>query len=259
MVRKLTVLALLLLLSLSLSTEGFGQAGTLGTVAGTVSDSAGAVLPGVTIKVRNEDTGVTNSMLTNDNGGYRLLLSPGQNYSVTAEFTGFKTTKVTKVIVRAADEQTVNIGMEIGDISIDIVVPADRNPMMNELNQHVGNLLDETQLRNLPIMGADPIQLITNMPGYRASPLGHEYDTVGGLPMYMMNTVRDGLSVTDGMFPNGVSSGTQLNPDMISEIRLILAPVDAEGDVETVRSRSRPGLEPTSSSGTSTITSARTR
>jgi hypothetical protein len=46
--------------------------------------------------------------------------------------------------------------------------------------------------------------------------------------MYMMNTTRDGLSVTDGFSPGGVGSNTILNPDMISEIRLILSPVDAE-------------------------------
>jgi hypothetical protein len=61
---------------------------------------------------------------------------------------------------------------------------------------------------------------------YRA--LGHEFDTISGLPMYMINTVRDGLSVTDGFSPGGVGSNTILNPDMIAEIRLILSPVDAE-------------------------------
>ena len=44
----------------------------------------------------------------------------------------------------------------------------------------------------------------------------------------LINTVRDGLSVTDGRFPNGAFATTVLNPDMVGEIRLILTPVDAE-------------------------------
>jgi hypothetical protein len=89
-------------------------------------------------------------------------------------------------------------------------------------------VLDETQIQQLPLVGNDPLTLITTLPGYRGNPLGHEYDTIGGLPMTMINTVRDGLSVTDGFNPGGVGSNTILNPDMISEIRLILSPVDAE-------------------------------
>ena len=44
----------------------------------------------------------------------------------------------------------------------------------------------------------------------------------------MVNTVRDGLSVQDGRYANGVGSTTQLHPDMVGEFRVILSPVDAE-------------------------------
>src|SRR5207244_2823622 len=93
---------------------------------------------------------------------------------------------------------------------------------------NVGILLDANQIQNLPLYGNDVLALITRLPGYRANPLGHQYDTIGGLPMNMMNTVRDGLSVTDGFWPGGVRATTILSPDMIQEIRLILAPVDSE-------------------------------
>jgi hypothetical protein len=53
-------------------------------------------------------------------------------------------------------------------------------------------------------------------------------DTLGGLPLAMMNTIRDGLSVTDGFSAGRVGSNTILNPDMISELRMTLGPVDAE-------------------------------
>jgi hypothetical protein len=44
----------------------------------------------------------------------------------------------------------------------------------------------------------------------------------------MVNTVRDGLSVQDGRYANGVGATTQVHPDMVGEFRVILSPVDAE-------------------------------
>jgi hypothetical protein len=50
----------------------------------------------------------------------------------------------------------------------------------------------EGQIAGLPLVGNEPLGLTTRLPGYRATPLGHEYDTVGGLPM-------NGLSAADGL------------------------------------------------------------
>ncbi|HEX4998283.1 MAG TPA: carboxypeptidase-like regulatory domain-containing protein, partial [Terriglobia bacterium] len=219
-------LAAVSLLCLGLSTGAFAQS-TVGTLNGIVTDNTKAALPGVSVKVLNEDTGVGQSTLTNDSGVYTFILAPGTNYTVTAEFPNFKKVTINKITLRMADQARVDIVLEVGDVRTDVIVDASRtDPLLKEPT--VGVTLDETQIANLPLVGNDPLALITTLPGYRASPLGHEFDTVGGLPMYMMNTTRDGLSVTDGFSPGGVGSNTILNPDMISEIRLILSPVDAE-------------------------------
>src|SRR5687767_7999228 len=61
-----------------------------GTLNGVVSDSSGAVMPGVTVLVKNTQTGVQQQTVTNEEGFYRALyLDPG-TYSVTAELSGFK-------------------------------------------------------------------------------------------------------------------------------------------------------------------------
>jgi hypothetical protein len=53
-------------------------------------------------------------------------------------------------------------------------------------------------------------------------------DTLAGISASAINTVRDGLSVSDGRYQNGVFATTVINPDMVGEIRLIMTPVDAE-------------------------------
>jgi hypothetical protein len=72
------------------------------------------------------------------------------------------------------------------------------------------------------------LDLVRILPGYRESPGGNAFDTFAGQASNTVNTVRDGLSVTDGRFNNGVFSTTTINPDLVGEIRLILTPVDAE-------------------------------
>ena len=60
------------------------------------------------------------------------------------------------------------------------------------------------------------------------APAGDAFDTFAGAAANTLNTVRDGISVSDGRFNNGLFSTTTINPDLVGEIRLILTPVDAE-------------------------------
>ena len=61
-----------------------------GTLTGTVTDSSGAVLPGVTLVMKNTETGIAQQVVTDSDGRYQFLyVNPG-TYSVAAELTGFK-------------------------------------------------------------------------------------------------------------------------------------------------------------------------
>ena len=62
---------------------------TTGTISGTVTDESKAVLPGVTVVVRNTETGATRPLVTDERGGFRALNLPPGIYSVTAELQGF--------------------------------------------------------------------------------------------------------------------------------------------------------------------------
>jgi hypothetical protein len=71
------------------------------------------------------------------------------------------------------------------------------------------------------LVGTDVLQLIDVLPGV----VGENF---AGVSQMSVNTVRDGLSVSDGRFNAGVFATTVMNPDLVGEVRLILAPVDAE-------------------------------
>jgi hypothetical protein len=104
----------------------------------------------------------------------------------------------------------------------------------------------------LPLIGGDVLDLINTLPGFRlgAGIPGANNDTMAGAASSTINTVRDGLSVTDGRFPNGAFATTVLNPDMIGEVKMILTPVDAE------MGRGNGQVEITTRSGTNRFTGA---
>ena len=70
-----------------------GAQGTTGTVSGTVVDESRAVLPGVTIQVKNVENGATRTLVTDAAGRYRALNLPPGLYSVTADLQGFAIAK----------------------------------------------------------------------------------------------------------------------------------------------------------------------
>jgi hypothetical protein len=92
----------------------------------------------------------------------------------------------------------------------------------------IGEVLTASKVANLPIVGNNVLDLVRVLPGYRESALGAAFDTFAGASAATVNTTRDGISVTDGRFNNGVFSTTTINPDLVGEVRLILTPVDAE-------------------------------
>src|SRR3989442_9399254 len=82
---------------LSLAAFAAAQSGATGSVEGVVTDSSGAVLPGVTVIVRNMDTNVPREAVTESNGRYRVAaLQPGR-YEVLASLAGFQVRPVSDV------------------------------------------------------------------------------------------------------------------------------------------------------------------
>src|SRR5881396_71987 len=103
-------------LSLLLSFRVFAQ-DFRATLTGRVSDPSGASIPGATVQVRNTGTNEVATAITDDQGNYRVpLLKPG-TYSVTAELTGFKKYVQDGVGLSVSQVATLNITMEIGQLT----------------------------------------------------------------------------------------------------------------------------------------------
>src|SRR6266508_2984876 len=117
---------------------------------GTVTDSSGGVLPGVTVTVTNLDTGLERSMVTNEKGLYRAPLLPLGNYRVVAELQGFKKYEQSGVKVSVGEVAVVNVALGVGTVSETITVLAD-SPVADLSRIDIGHTMSELEVHNLPL------------------------------------------------------------------------------------------------------------
>src|SRR5438876_2829111 len=121
--RRIFVSVSLLWLVVSISCNAFAQTGNA-SLGGGVSDKTKALIPGVTIKATDLNTGVVTSTITNDTGSYNFpTLLPG-TYKVSAELTGFKSVVNNNVPLGVSSQVRLNFTLELGTSStaIDVTV-----------------------------------------------------------------------------------------------------------------------------------------
>jgi len=232
------VVAAVSLLLVSLSTPAFSQGGFFATVSGTVTDSSGALIPGVSVKATAVDTSVVTSTVTNESGSYNFPnLLPGK-YTLSAALPGFQTKNLTNIDLSQNTSYRYNFELTISGVNTQVEVSVSAETLLATSGGSIGQVLSEQKVRNLPIVGNNVLDLITVMAGVEnvvptnppsaGNAFGRENTTFAGVSAQNVAIVRDGIQVQDNRNPNGIYSVTTINPDLVGEVRLILAPVDAE-------------------------------
>src|SRR6516162_6747491 len=222
------LMAAALLVCLGLSNNAFAQFGNA-NVEGFVQDSSGAYIPGVMVTATNTQTGVATPVITNESGTYTIpSLLPG-TYKLTAELPGFKTRVLDGVQLGANTTARYNFTLEVGAAAETVEVTAQATALIAESSPTIGQVLTQQKVVDLPLVSTNVLNLISTMPGVQGG-IYSSTATFAGIPAGEsgVNTTRDGLSVQEGRYAYGVGSTTLLNPDMVGEFRVILAPVDAE-------------------------------
>jgi hypothetical protein len=224
----------LLLVCLSLSPHAFSQSSNA-SLGGSVADSAGALIPGVTVTATNTATGVVSTGLTNETGTYTIpSLLPG-TYTVSAELPGFQTRTFTDVRLGNAAQARLNFELQVASLNttVEVTVSADR--LLLESTSSVGTVLPEQSVRNLPVgggMGNDVLSLVRTLPGLNMADdlvLEANDSKVAGVSAANAVVQRDGVDASAaGRWPAGFQGATIMNPELVGEVKMILAPVDAE-------------------------------
>jgi hypothetical protein len=227
-------------LILATFSAGTSSAQFSGNIQGVVSDSSGAVVAGVSIELRNVDTGIKQVAVTGDSGNYRFnSLEPGR-YVVAVSKPGFRTTEV-DLTLGTAETQGINITLPVATASETVSVTTEAPILDPDENRLQATLSGET-VKDLPTINRNLWDLLTVTPGIVGTGTRGAGEAPGGNPdnfgtqtpqisangrSYTGNTVFvDGLNVTSPI-QNGNLILSPI-PDAVQEVTMQANTWDAE-------------------------------
>ena len=129
---------------------------TQGEIVGTVRDPQGSSVPGVAVSVTNTGTGLTRASTTADNGAFRFPALPTGVYELSAEKAGFAKVLVKGIEVAVNETRTVRMSVASQSTTVTVESAA---LLVNTESQHLGDVINETQVTALSLNGRNFAQL----------------------------------------------------------------------------------------------------
>src|ERR1700733_14966645 len=146
----------------SLSPLLFGQA--TGSFSGTVSDKAGAVVSGATVRATSQGTGVSREAKTDDSGHYLIPLLPGAFYTIRVEAQGFGPAEQKDARLQIDEHRELDFTVAPASVTTAVEVNA-TEVALQTTNPPLGQVITSEQVAELPLNGRDFVQLATLTPG----------------------------------------------------------------------------------------------
>ena len=159
-----TLLLVLLALTLAMPAAAQSQA-TNGSIEGTITDSSGGRLPGVSVTVTNTETGAQRTVVTNDAGIFRAPLLPLGLYKVVAELQGFKKYEESGIRLSVGQTAALKIMMGVGAVNETITVSAEDRPALELARIDIGHTMSDQEVHSLPLVARNPYNFALVQPG----------------------------------------------------------------------------------------------
>ncbi|MFB3813156.1 MAG: TonB-dependent receptor domain-containing protein [Terriglobales bacterium] len=161
--RFAAVLTIVLLLTQISWAQG---AVTSGTVTGDVTDASGAVLPGAKVVARNQGTGLKREAVSDGSGHFVLSQLPAGRYDISVTAPGFKESVVRDFQLNVDAMANLKFALALGSVEQKVDVNAESAQIAVELSKtEVSNVIQEIQVRELPINQRSFTALVTQQPG----------------------------------------------------------------------------------------------
>jgi hypothetical protein len=191
-------------------------------ITGTVTDTTGGVLPGVTVTAVHENTGNSFVAVTDDRGIFRMPARVGA-YRLTAELAGFSTVVRTGINLLVGQTANLPLQMSVTGLAESVTVTGEA-PLVDFTTSELGTNIDPQQMSELPVQGRDWMTLAMLAPGNRANDMGGQpiQDAREDNPEFQTNI--DGQQVTAQMGPGGQP---RFSRDTIAEFQFIANRFDA--------------------------------
>jgi hypothetical protein len=206
-----------------------------GTILGTVKDQSGGVLPGASITVRNVETGIGRNTVSGSRGEYRVPALNVGTYEVHAEMNGFQSGLRQGITLTVGREAVVDFALSVGNVAEQVTVTGEA-PLIETTTATVGGVVDQQQMRDIPLNARSFIELVPLQAGAVLSETGGESAVFGfgkklsiGGNRYTSNSfLLDGADINDASGTTGSAAGTVAGVETVREFRVITNAFDAE-------------------------------
>ncbi len=197
-----------------------------GTITGTISDPAGAVVAGAPIEARNSETSAVYQAATSATGNYTIAQLPAGTYELSVTSPGFKRFVRTGLIVQAAQTIRVDATLEVGNATESVTINAEA-PLLKTESGELSNTIATETMDTLPLLSIgsnssgirNPFNIVALLPGayYQAAPpFTGPVVRINGSPSGSEKVLIDGMDATN-ILGQGANQQNQPGMDSVQE------------------------------------------
>ncbi len=209
-----------------------------GTILGTVRDESGAVLPGATVVLTNQDTGISRTITANATGGYTAPALSLGNFQVRAQLDGFQTQVRSGIVLTVGRTAVVDFTLAVGAVTQTVEVTGEA-PLIETRSSTLGTLVNQQTIESMPLNGRswDQLALLQagvieygggSGSGFGGNSTGTKF-SVAGSRAYSNSFLLDGTDINDhGNSTPGGAAGVNMGVDAIREFQVITNTFSAE-------------------------------
>ena len=232
------MISCLTLLCISLAVQVSAQVNNA-SLTGLVTDSAGAVVPNASVKVKNKATDVESVATTDSSGYYTFASLPVGAYTVIVELPGFKKAVHENINLEVGQKARIDTTLEIGAVTETVTV-ATSPPTLSTQEASPGGVLENRMIADLPLSSRNWDDLLSGVPGVQADRYteqggGTANGRTGGANVHGVRSLQNNF-VLDGVDNNSISENVQElttqvarpSVDSIQEFRVSTNPYSAE-------------------------------
>jgi hypothetical protein len=212
---------------------GYGQTVTTGSIAGTVVDQQGGVLPGVSVTAVHVPTGTSYETVTAGDGGFTIPnVRVGGPYTVTATLAGFRDGQLSDVQVGLGDARQVKFTLPVAAVTETVQVTAE-TPLINTERAGAGSSVSQQAVESLPTINRSMFDLVRTSPYVNPTSQGSDLNiSIAGRNNRYNNIQIDG-AVNNDVFglsatgsPGGQTGSQPISLDAIQELKVEVSPYD---------------------------------
>jgi hypothetical protein len=197
--------------------------GQTSTISGVVTDTGRLVVPGASVVIKHNATGVTTSAVSNADGAFSFPGVQTGTYTVTVSLEGFKTFVANDVVLTSGTPTSVRAVLDVGGITETVTVSSSSEIIQTQAAT-ISSTVTMNEITKLPITSRSAMDFIPFLPGV-STPGGNRQSQINGLPRGQINITLDGVNIQDNTLRSTDGFFAIVSPrlDAIEEVTLTTA------------------------------------